>query len=165
MNKLTNRRRTWIIAGGAGALLLAGGATAAYAAESDDADPRLTDAAEYEDAVEDTDDGDDLAQSELPADAYTADEAIDAALTEIEGTVDDVELEGTADAPVWVVEVVDADGIDYDITVDAFDGTVIDAVADDADDADEPDDEDDSADDGDDDGPDDDDDEVDGGDD
>jgi len=152
--RFSGRQRTFIIAGTAGALLLGGGAAAAFAVDLDEADDRAeltgTNVADtdnddrYEqndaDDVYDTDDqydtdNDDFA---LPAEAISADAAVDAALAEVAGDAYDTDLEGTVDAPVWIVEVVDADNAEWDVVVNALDGTVTDVFADnDTDDADD----------------------------
>ncbi|MCD0446175.1 PepSY domain-containing protein [Glycomyces sp. A-F 0318] len=148
--RFTGRHRTLVIAGAAGALLLGGGAAAAFAADLDDADETRGDVTGTDDSrgqngaaygtdgaaygtdgtdADDVYDGDD--DFALPAEAIGEDAAVEAALAEVAGEVHDIDLEGTADAPVWIVEVVDADNAEWDVVVDAFDGTIADVFADD----------------------------------
>jgi uncharacterized membrane protein YkoI len=138
--RFRGRQRTLVIAGAAGVLLLGGGAAAAFAAdEIDDRDDRAEQAADDANGSDDRDDRDDWDDRDgsddddfvLPDEAIGEDAAVEAALTEVAGEVYDVDLEGTAEAPVWVVEVTDADGADWDIAVNALDGTVTDVFADD----------------------------------
>ncbi|MDA1359163.1 PepSY domain-containing protein [Glycomyces luteolus] len=155
--RFRGRQRTLVIAGTAGVLLLGGGTAAAFAA--DDIDDREDRAAEQ--TANDADDRDDLDDADdrdgtddddfaLPDGAIGEDAAVEAALAEVPGEVYDVDLEGTAEAPIWVVELTDADGAEWDVAVDALDGTVTEVVADDDvndDDGDDTDDADDDADD------------------
>lgn len=152
--RFTGRKRTLVIAGAAGALILGGGTAAAFAADLDDDRSELTGndtAGRY-----DHDDADDVNEVNeqydddfaLPDDAIGEDAAIDAALAEVPGEVHDVDLEGTPEAPLWIVEVIDADGTEWDVTVDALDGEVTEVLLDDdADDTDDDGDQDDGADD------------------
>ncbi|GAA2170727.1 MULTISPECIES: PepSY domain-containing protein [Glycomyces] len=132
--RFRGRQRTLVIAGAAGVLLLGGGTAAAFAA--DDIDDRNDRAAEQADDADDRYDADDRNGTDgddfaLPAEAIGEDAAVEAALAEVPGDVWDVDLEGTAEAPVWIVEVTDADGAEWDVVVDAFDGTVTEVLADD----------------------------------
>ncbi|HEX2143657.1 MAG TPA: PepSY domain-containing protein [Glycomyces sp.] len=136
--RFAGRQRTLIIAGAAGVLLLGGGTAAAFAADNiDDNDDRAPEAigndADDRYDHDDTDDvngtGDD--DFALPADAIGRDAAVEAALAEVQGKAYDTDLEGTAEAPIWVVEVKDADGAEWDVAVDALDGTVTGVAADD----------------------------------
>lgn len=132
--RFRGRQRTLVIAGAAGVLLLGGGTAAAFAA--DDIDDRNDRAAEQADDADDRYDADDRDGADdddfaLPAEAIGEDAAVEAALAEVPGDVWDVDLEGTAEAPVWIVEVTDADGAEWDVVVDAFDGTVTEVLADD----------------------------------
>jgi len=135
--RFRGRQRTLVIAGAAGVLLLGGGTAAAFAA--DDIDDRNDRAAEQADDADDRYDRDDVDDRDgaddddfaLPAEAIGEDAAVEAALAEVPGEVWDVDLEGTAEAPVWIVEVTDADGAEWDVAVDALDGTVTEVVADD----------------------------------
>ncbi|MDN3238952.1 PepSY domain-containing protein [Glycomyces tritici] len=134
--RFRGRQRTLVIAGAAGVLLLGGGAAAAFAAdEIDDRDDRAEQAADdangSDDRYDDDRDGTDDDDFVLPAEAIGEDAAVEAALAEVAGEVYDVDLEGTAEAPVWVVEVTDADGADWDVAVNALDGKVTDVFADD----------------------------------
>lgn len=162
--RFRGRQRTLVIAGAAGVLLLGGGTAAAFAADDlDDRDDRAAEqAADDRDDRDDLDDADDNGTDDddfvLPDEAIGEDAAVEAALAEVPGEVYDVDLEGTAEAPIWVVEVTDADGAEWDVAVDALEGTVTEVAADDdaADDAndddgdDDTDDTDDTDDDGDD---------------
>jgi uncharacterized membrane protein YkoI len=134
--RFRGRQRTLVIAGAAGVLLLGGGTAAAFAAdEIDDRDDRAEQAADdangSDDRYDDDRDGTDDDDFVLPDEAIGEDAAVEAALAEVPGEVYDVDLEGTAEAPVWVVEVTDADGADWDVAVNALDGTVTDVFADD----------------------------------
>lgn len=71
----------------------------------------------------------------------TADEARDAALAAVPGTVGEVELENENGNVVYGVEITDSSGATYDVKVDAGNGTVLAQEADDADEGDEGDDE------------------------
>ena len=149
--RFSGRQRTLVIAGAAGALLLGGGTAVAFAA--DDIDDRAEITGNDTDDRYDRDDADDLNGTDdddfpLPADAIGEDAAVEAALAEVPGEAYDVDLEGTAEAPIWVVEVTDADGAEWEVAVDALDGTVAEVVPDD--DTDDNDDDDDIDDDGDD---------------
>ncbi len=156
--RFRGRQRTLVIAGAAGVLLLGGGTAAAFAAEEiDDRDDRAADVTGNDnDDRYDRDDADDKYDTNdddfaLPAEAIGEDAAVEAALAEVPGEVYDVDLEGTVEAPVWLVEVTDADGAEWDVAVDALDGTVTDVFADDdTDGADDNDGDDDLDDDGDD---------------
>lgn len=141
--RFTGRKRTLVIAGAAGALILGGGTAAAFAADLEDDRSELTgnDTDRY-----DHDDADDVNEVNeqydddfaLPDDAIGEDAAVEAALAEVPGEVHDVDLEGTAEAPLWIVEVIDADGVEWDVTVDALDGEVTEVLLDDdADDTDD----------------------------
>jgi uncharacterized membrane protein YkoI len=150
--RFTGRHRTLVIAGAAGVLLLGGGTAAAFAADFDDDDDTRAEATDTDDrsGQNGTGDADDVYDTDaddfaLPAGALGEDAAVEAALTEVPGEVHETDLEGTVDAPVWVVEVVDADNAEWDVVVDALDGTIADVFADD-----DPDDSDDADDDGDD---------------
>lgn len=136
--RFTGRHRTLIIAGTAGALLLGGGAAAAFAADLDDSDETRTDVTGDDDRRGQTgnDDADDAYDTDaddfaLPAEAIGEDAAVEAALAEVAGDVHDTDLEGTVDAPVWVIEVVDADNAEWDVVVNALDGSIADVFADD----------------------------------
>jgi uncharacterized membrane protein YkoI len=136
--RFRGRQRTLVIAGAAGVLLLGGGTAAAFAADDiDDRDDRAAEqAADNADDRYDRDDADDQNGTDdddfpLPAEAIGEDAAVEAALAEVPGEVWDVDLEGTAEAPIWIVEVTDADGAEWDVAVDALDGTVTEVVADD----------------------------------
>ncbi|WP_112133976.1 PepSY domain-containing protein [Glycomyces dulcitolivorans] len=151
--RFTGRHRTLVIAGAAGALLLGGGTAAAFAADLDDADDRFEDngstgtsgtSLDLDDKYDDNGSDDDF---QLPADAIGEDAAVEAALAEIDGTVRDTDLEGTVDAPVWIIDITDADGVEWDVAVDALDGTVLDSAQDDDSDDNDPDDDDDANDD------------------
>ena len=133
--RFRGRQRTLVIAGAAGVLLLGGGTAAAFAADDlDDRDDRNGQAADdrYDnDDRYDDDNGTDDDDFALPDGAIGEDAAVEAALAEVPGEVYDTDLEGTVDAPVWIVEVRDADGAEWDVAVDAFEGTVTDVFADD----------------------------------
>ena len=135
--RFRGRQRTLVIAGAAGVLLLGGGTAAAFAADDiDDRNDRAAEQADDADDRYDRDDADDRDGADdddfaLPAEAIGEDAAVEAALAEVPGDVWDVDLEGTAEAPVWIVEVTDADGAEWDVVVDAFDGTVTEVLADD----------------------------------
>jgi uncharacterized membrane protein YkoI len=135
--RFTGRKRTLVIAGAAGALILGGGTAAAFAADRDDNEERGGVAEnETDDRFDDRDDADDANGTDdddfaLPAGAIGEDAAVGAALAEVPGEVYDTDLEGTAEAPLWIVEVTDADGAEWDVTVDALDGTVAEVVPDD----------------------------------
>ncbi|WP_205326550.1 PepSY domain-containing protein [Glycomyces sp. YM15] len=142
--RFRGRQRTLVIAGAAGVLLLGGGTAVAFAADGlDDREDRAAEqAADDTDDRYDRDDADDRDGTDdddfvLPDEAIGEDAAVEAALAEVPGEVYDVDLEGTVDAPVWVVEVTDADGAEWDVAVDAFDGTVTEVVPDDASDDDD----------------------------
>jgi uncharacterized membrane protein YkoI len=146
--RFTGRKRTLVIAGAAGALILGGGTAAAFAADLGDNEERGGIAEnDTDDRYDDRDDanGTDDDDFALPADAIGEDAAVEAALAEVAGEVSDVDLEGTAEAPLWIVEVTDADGAEWDVTVNALDGTVAEVHPDD--DADGNDDNDDNGDD------------------
>jgi uncharacterized membrane protein YkoI len=144
--RFTGRKRTLVIAGAAGALILGGGTAAAFAADLDDNEERGGVAEnDVDDRFDDRDDADDANGTDddfaLPAGAIGEDAAVEAALAAVPGEVYDVDLEGTAEAPLWIVEVTDADGAEWDVTVDALDGTVAEVLPDDdADDTDDKDD-------------------------
>lgn len=133
--RFTGRKRTLVIAGAAGALILGGGTAAAFAADLDERDDRAEFTGNDTDDRYDRDDADDVNETDddfvLPADAIGEDAAVEAALAEVPGEVYDLDLEGTADAPLWIVEVTDADGAEWDVTVDALDGTVAEVHPDD----------------------------------
>ncbi|SDL60917.1 Peptidase propeptide and YPEB domain-containing protein [Glycomyces sambucus] len=134
--RFTGRHRTLVIAGAAGLLVLGGGTAAAFAADLDDrfegdastggtgSSPDLDD--KYD--ADDNGSGDD--DFALPAEAVDQDAAVEAALAEVDGTVTDADLEGTAEAPVWIVEITKADGAEWDVAVDALAGTVLDSAED-----------------------------------
>ncbi|MQM25395.1 PepSY domain-containing protein [Glycomyces albidus] len=134
--RFTGRHRTLVIAGAAGVLLLGGGTAAAFAADFDDADDRREDngasqtGLDLDDQYDDNGDGSDD-DFQLPAGAIGEDAAAEAALTAVDGTVRDADLEGTAEAPVWIIDITDADGVEWDVAVDALDGTVLDSAQDD----------------------------------
>ncbi|RRR97450.1 PepSY domain-containing protein [Glycomyces terrestris] len=137
--RFTGRHRTLVIAGAAGAILLGGGTAAAFAADLDDADDRREEnnstgasgtALDLDDKYDADDNGSDD-DFQLPADAIGEDAAVEAALAEIDGTVRDTDLEGTAEVPVWIIDITDADGVEWDVAVDALDGTVLDSAQDD----------------------------------
>jgi uncharacterized membrane protein YkoI len=144
--RFTGPKRTLVIAGAAGALILGGGTAAAFAADLDDNEERGGVAEnDVDDRFDDRDDADDANGTDddfaLPADAIGEDAAVEAALAAVPGEVYDVDLEGTAEAPLWIVEVTDADGAEWDVTVDALDGAVAEVLLDDgADDTDDKDD-------------------------
>jgi len=133
----TGRHRTLVIAGAAGALLLGGGTAAAFAADDDpfesansggdqsgtSTDPTTGDdhGGDWDDAWDDHGDDDFV----LPDAAIGEDAAVEAALAEIDGTVREVDLEGSADFPVWVIDITDADGIEWDVAVNALDGSIL----------------------------------------
>ncbi|SDE29137.1 PepSY domain-containing protein [Glycomyces harbinensis] len=144
--RFAGRHRTLIIAGTAGALLLGGGAAAAFAADADETRTDATGTTDDRRGQTGTEDADDVYDTDaddfaLPAEAIGEDAAVEAALAEVAGDVHDTDLEGTVDAPVWVVEVVDADNAEWDVVVNALDGSIADVFADDddndADDADD----------------------------
>jgi uncharacterized membrane protein YkoI len=150
--RFTGRKRTLVIAGAAGALILGGGTAAAFAADLDDDRSELIgndtgdryDHGGADDVNEMNEQYDD--DFGLPDDAIGEDAAVEAALAEVPGEVHDVDLEGTPEAPLWIVEVIDADGVEWDVTVDALDGEVTEVLLDDdADDTDDDDGQDDEA--------------------
>ncbi|MFI1289957.1 PepSY domain-containing protein [Streptomyces sp. NPDC020792] len=51
-------------------------------------------------------------------------QAADAATTSVAGTVTEVEPDGRRGQPVWEVDIVDAEGIEHEVTVNAADGKV-----------------------------------------
>jgi uncharacterized membrane protein YkoI len=132
--RFRGRQRTLVIAGAAGVLLLGGGTAAELDAENiDDREDRAAQVAD--DDFDDRDDADDLNGTDdddfaLPNEAIGQDAAVEAALAEVPGEVFDVDLEGTAEAPLWLVEVTDADGAEWDVAVNALDGTVTEVIAD-----------------------------------
>ena len=132
--RFTGRKRTLVIAGAAGALILGGGTAAAFAADLDDDRYEFT-GNDTDDRYE-RDDADDLNGQDaddfaLPAEAIGQDAAVEAALAEVPGDVSDLDLEGTVDAPLWIVEVRDSDGAEWEVTIDALDGTVTEVLPDD----------------------------------
>ncbi|MEV3935174.1 PepSY domain-containing protein [Glycomyces sp. NPDC049804] len=149
--RFRGRQRTFVIAGAAGVLLLGGGTAAAFAADDlDDREDRNGQAADdrYDNDDRYDDNGADDDDFALPDGAIGEDAAVEAALAEVPGEVYDTDLEGTVDTPVWIVEVRDADGAEWDVAVDAFDGTVTDVFADDDANDDDGDDDNDADDDG-----------------
>ncbi|WP_127571126.1 PepSY domain-containing protein [Georgenia faecalis] len=67
-------------------------------------------------------DADDRAR--LDAASTSANEAAMTALTDIQGNVEEIELEGPEDAPVWRVEVRTTDGANVEVRVDAVTGDI-----------------------------------------
>ena len=72
----------------------------------------------------------------------TADEARAAALAAVPGTAEEVELENENGNVVYGVEITDANGAEFDVKVDAGNGTVLAQESDDADEGEEGDEED-----------------------
>lgn len=142
--RFRGRQRTLVIAGAAGVLLL-GGTAAAFAADDivdwDDRNEQYSDDRHDDDRYDDRNDTDDRYDDDrngtddddfaLPDGAIGEDAAVEAALVEVPGDVSDTDLEGTVAAPVWIVEVRDADGAEWDVVVDGFEGTVTEVFADD----------------------------------
>lgn len=155
--RFTGRHRTLVIVGAAGVAVLAGGAAIAFAADDNASDSNSAAQAATESASstwDDDNDGEDDYDDnggdddfQLPEGAISADQAAEAARAEVDGEVRDVDLEGTAESPVWEVDITDASGQEWDVVIDAFDGSVLSSVADDDSDDDHDEDDDDGDDD------------------
>ncbi|CAM3126208.1 PepSY domain-containing protein [Stackebrandtia soli] len=129
---LQTRRRTWIITGAAGALIL-GSAVAAGAAFADDEDPQRDPGTVTAESVGDRDDDDredddrdDEDGVSVPSDMISPADAADVAVAEIgDGLVTSVELDDDGNLLVWDVDAVDADQVEHELTIHAVDGTVL----------------------------------------
>lgn len=75
--------------------------------------------------IEDEDDLDDEDRAGLKAATITVTDAIETALKEVDGTFDDVELEGEDGEHRWEVTVDDSKGDDREVTIDVTDGSVV----------------------------------------
>ncbi|MEU1202547.1 PepSY domain-containing protein [Streptomyces sp. NPDC005813] len=130
---LTGRHRT-LAAVLAATALLGGGAAATAAAVADDRhdDGTRTTAggpiASHHDDNARTDDGrDGSGHHRVVVDGTDVDlkSAAEVAAKSVAGTVTEVELDGRAGRTVWKVEVVDAAGVERDVTVDTGDGRIL----------------------------------------
>ncbi|WP_051370406.1 PepSY domain-containing protein [Streptomyces sp. 142MFCol3.1] len=130
---LTGRHRT-LAAVLAATALLGGGAAATAVAVADDRhddDTRTTAGGALASRHDDngpTDEGrDDSGHHRVVVDGTNVDlgSAAEAAAKSVAGTVTEVELDGRAGRAVWKVEVVDAAGVERDVTVDAGDGRIL----------------------------------------
>lgn len=106
---LTGRRR-WIVLGVVAFVVLLGGGATAWAATRHDGHkphpPAVT-----------------------TAPAVTVGQAADTALASVPGVVHEIELKGTADKPVWKVEIFGTDGSWHEVRVDAVSGGVLSSKA------------------------------------
>lgn len=76
-------------------------------------------------------------QSGEAAPTLTAQEAIEIALKEVPGLVEEVELEDEDGVPVFEIEIVSADGLETEVEIDALTGDVLEIESDEDEDGDD----------------------------
>ncbi|MCD9195124.1 PepSY domain-containing protein [Streptomyces albireticuli] len=131
---LTSRRR--ILAAALAATVLLGGAGAATAAaltEDGVRDTPVLSSIRADERHDDDHDDDGAEHRALLKNAKVdVKRAADAALKSVPGTVVSAELDDDRGRTAWEVEIVDGEGTEHDVTVDAADGKVTAATVDDA---------------------------------